>query len=180
MRITRNRFMAGLAVALVFGIVGCAVRPPSAGQQATPASVVPTVAVTTPSAAASPTLEVTPVPTVSASVSATFVAVVDGDTVETSEGTVRIIGIDTPERGECGHPEASAAIEGVGPLAGQEDADDHWWTEYTSCAQLKKNTAGHPTGPLSKDDPQGAAIYDWFANGTGHRGDGDFDSLACE
>ena len=40
----------------------------------------------------------------------TFASVVDGDTVETSQGTVRLIGIDTPERGECGHDEASMAI----------------------------------------------------------------------
>jgi len=96
-------FMASLVVVVAFGVVGCAVEPPSAGQQATPASVVPTVAVTTP-VAASPTVEATAVPIVAASVSASFVAVVDGDTVETSEGTVRIIGIDTPERGECGPP----------------------------------------------------------------------------
>lgn len=43
----------------------------------------------------------------------TFVSVVDGDTVETSEGTVRIVGIDTPERGECGADRAAAALEGV-------------------------------------------------------------------
>lgn len=40
----------------------------------------------------------------------TFVAVVDGDTIETSAGTVRIIGIDSPERGECGYGDGSAAI----------------------------------------------------------------------
>lgn len=43
----------------------------------------------------------------------TFVAVVDGDTVETSAGTVRLIGIDTPERGECGHDQARDAIWNV-------------------------------------------------------------------
>ena len=43
-------------------------------------------------------------------ISASFSAVIDGDTVETSQGTVRLIGIDTPERGECGHDEASMAI----------------------------------------------------------------------
>ena len=271
MRIARTSFMAGLVGAVAFGIVGCAIEPPSAGPQATPASVVPTVAVTTP-VAASPTVEATAVPTVAASVSASFMAVVDGDTVETSEGTVRIIGIDTPERGECGHPEASAAIgrvvfvgepvalvlpegqnnfdrhdrliryviteagvdlglmqleagnaiarydstdgypahprqssyhaaqiassapdgsvltiacqgeptQGVAPFTGQTDDDDRWWTRYTSCSKLKKNSAGHPTGPFRKDDPREAAIYDWFANGTGNRGDGDSDGLACE
>lgn len=37
--------------------------------------------------------------------------VVDGDTVEMSDGTtVRLIGIDTPERGECGYQEASEML----------------------------------------------------------------------
>lgn len=31
----------------------------------------------------------------------TLVAVVDGDTIETSAGTVRLVGIDAPEHGEC-------------------------------------------------------------------------------
>lgn len=30
----------------------------------------------------------------------------DGDTLTTDAGTIRLIGIDTPERGECGHAEA--------------------------------------------------------------------------
>ena len=37
--------------------------------------------------------------------------VVDGDTVEIASGAhVRIIGIDTPERGDCGYDEATAAL----------------------------------------------------------------------
>jgi micrococcal nuclease len=40
----------------------------------------------------------------------TFISVIDGDTIDTQAGTVRLIGIDTPERGECGHDEASRAI----------------------------------------------------------------------
>ncbi|KRA31233.1 MULTISPECIES: thermonuclease family protein [unclassified Nocardioides] len=43
----------------------------------------------------------------------TFVVthVVDGDTVDLSNGeTVRLVGIDTPERGECGYDEARAAL----------------------------------------------------------------------
>ena len=43
----------------------------------------------------------------------TFESVVDGDTIETSDGTVRIIGIDAPERGECGYAEASALISSL-------------------------------------------------------------------
>lgn len=41
----------------------------------------------------------------------TVARVVDGDTVEMSDGTtVRLIGIDTPERGECGFDEATFAL----------------------------------------------------------------------
>ncbi|WP_182379615.1 thermonuclease family protein [Nocardioides sp. WS12] len=37
--------------------------------------------------------------------------VVDGDTVDLSNGeTVRLVGIDTPERGECGYREARSAL----------------------------------------------------------------------
>lgn len=200
-----------------------------------------------------------------------FAAVIDGDTIETSAGTVRIIGIDTPERGECGHDEASAALGrlvAVGdPLvlslpAGENDRDDYgrmlrsvatadgtdlgrvqidagnavarydsidgypahplesayraaqtavldadrrvitvacrggvppapapapapapgesWWQAYSSCTKLSRNEVGHPTGPFSRDDPAQAAIYEWFAFGTGNNGDGDGDGLACE
>lgn len=39
--------------------------------------------------------------------------VVDGDTIETSLGTIRLIGIDTPERGECNYDTATAELEGA-------------------------------------------------------------------
>lgn len=64
----------------------------------------------------------------------TFTSVVDGDTIETSAGTVRLMGIDTPERGECGHDDASLAIgKLVAPgdaitlelTDGQNDTDNH-------------------------------------------------------
>lgn len=48
-----------------------------------------------------------------ASEPAVFISVVDGDTVETSAGTVRLIGIDTPERGQCGYDESSAAFDAL-------------------------------------------------------------------
>lgn len=44
---------------------------------------------------------------------AVLVSVIDGDTVETSAGTVRLIGIDTPERGQCGYDESSAAFDAL-------------------------------------------------------------------
>ncbi|MBI3336573.1 thermonuclease family protein [Candidatus Peregrinibacteria bacterium] len=37
-------------------------------------------------------------------------AVVDGDTIITTIGTVRLIGIDTPEKGECGYQEATEKL----------------------------------------------------------------------
>ena len=46
--------------------------------------------------------------------------VVDGDTVVTSEGRVRLLGMDTPERGQCGFgPASSAACAAYRPPAGQ-------------------------------------------------------------
>lgn len=217
---------------------------------------------------------------------AVVVSVTDGDTVETSAGTVRIIGIDAPELGECGYDDAASYVSDLLPAgdtvtltlpdgeteqdkygrllryvdtaqgvdvassllaagvvvarydstdgypwhsreaeyhaaqtavlgdAGvvttvackaaadaaeqariaaeqqaaqeaasqqpQQPAVDEWWKQYTSCTKLKKNPNGHSTGPFSRDNPAEAAIYDWFANGTGNNGDGEGDGLACE
>ena len=85
---------AAAALLLVAGLTGCTDtgQAPSAPTASTPTAQQP-------SSPAGSTIE-----------EATFTAVVDGDTITTSAGTVRLIGIDTPERGECGHDEASAAI----------------------------------------------------------------------
>ena len=272
MRIADIGLSAVLTIAIAGGTAGCAIDPALPGELITPVPAESTVAATVPPVIASPTTEATPTPTVESYASVAFEAVVDGDTVVTSEGTVRLIGIDTPERGECGHAEASAAIgklvsggdpvvllypEGqnnmdqygrllryvitedgvdlgltqleagnaiarydstdgypehprqasyhaaevaaagpdgsvitlacrdrspgaVAPFTEPNEGGDRWWTQYTSCSKLKKNTAGHPTGPFRQDDPADAAVYDWFANRTGNRGDGDGDGLACE
>jgi endonuclease YncB( thermonuclease family) len=37
----------------------------------------------------------------------TVTGIIDGDTIDTTEGRIRVIGIDTPERGECGYTQAS-------------------------------------------------------------------------
>jgi len=272
--------MAALVLLLAFVVVGCdpvateqadpvaepsaavAAEPAAPGESTAPPAAESTAPAPAPPAAASPT------PTEPGTPTTAFVAVVDGDTIETSDGTVRLIGIDTPERGECGHDEASSAIDRLlatgDPVTlelpqGQNDRDrydrliryvitadgvdlglvqlqagnaiarydstdgypqhprepayhaaqiasagpdgsvittsclasapqaiaswdpgDDWWVQYSSCTKLKKNTLGHPTGPFRADDPAEADIYDWFAYGTGNRGDGDGDGLACE
>ena len=40
---------------------------------------------------------------------------IDGDTVETTRGTVRVIGIDTPERGACGSAAATRHAQAIAP-----------------------------------------------------------------
>ena len=262
--------VAALTLLLVLGVASCAGGPPRAAvPDPTPAE---SSAPAAPSAVNSTTTDSFPTTTGSAGQPVAFVAVVDGDTVRTSAGTVRIIGIDAPERGECGHDEASleigrlvsvgdpvslerppgqndrdrydrlvryvitaggvdlglmqlqaghaiarydstdgyphhprqatyhaaqvailgpdglvvttacrgAAQASIAPVVAGTNADDRWWELYSSCTKLKKNTHGHPTGPFRHDDPAQAAIYDWFAHGTGNRGDGDDDGLACE
>lgn len=259
---------AGLAVAVLVAVAGC-----TGGMPAPPPAAPSPISSARPAGASGPTASTPKAsgPTASAEQAATFVAVVDGDTVETNLGTVRLIGIDTPERGQCGHEEAAAAIRRLVSAgdqvtlvlpAGQNDrdrydrlvryvvtargvdlglvqlqagnaiarydstdgyphhprqdayraaqvatpgpdgsvltsacrtaapakvapvvvtsGDDPWWRQYASCAKLKKNTVGHPKGPFRRDDPDEAAIYQWFAEGTGFRGDGDSDGLACE
>lgn len=63
---------------------------------------------------------------------ATVRNVVDGDTIATSRGRVRLIGIDTPERGMCGFGPATSKLERLAPVgsrvaltrvAGRDDQD---------------------------------------------------------
>lgn len=99
-----------------------------------------------------------------ATATATFLAVIDGDTIETSEGTVRLIGIDTPERGQCGQDEASAAISGVlAPddtvtlelPAGQNDQDRHG-----RLIRYVTTPAGIDLGLLQLESGNAVARYD--------------------
>ena len=76
----------------------------------------PTTAVATtqaPATTAAPAATTVPAPTTVAAPASTVAApvvtrVVDGDTVEVSTGaTIRLIGIDTPEVGQCGYGPAA-------------------------------------------------------------------------
>jgi endonuclease YncB( thermonuclease family) len=58
--------------------------------------------------------------------------VIDGDTIDVNGTRIRIVGIDTPERGECGYREATNAMSGfvsgkavrlVAPGGGTDNAD---------------------------------------------------------
>jgi len=120
MRSARVSCLAVVVALWAFGLGGCVPDSRSAGDEAGAEGV---SASARPPSAAGGSERIAPSPSQSAVPSATepviseptqipvtFSAVVDGDTVETSLGTVRLIGIDTPERGECGHDEASMAI----------------------------------------------------------------------
>lgn len=62
-------------------------------------------------------LVLTPAAPTSADTSTTakVIRVIDGDTIVTTKGTVRVIGIDTPERGKCGFAAATAKAKRLAP-----------------------------------------------------------------
>lgn len=101
---------------------------------------------------------------VASSEQATLVSVIDGDTIETSAGTVRIIGIDTPERGECGHDEAAASVSRVvAPgdtvvleLPRGQNAQDR----YGRLLRFVTTPAGVDLGALQLDAGLAVARYD--------------------
>ncbi|MBK0421172.1 hypothetical protein JD292_03630 [Leucobacter sp. CSA2] len=66
------------------------------------------------------------------------------------------------------------------PAGATQWEDGAWYTEYRSCSALKRNPNGNPTGPFNRDRPEERGAYNWFQYGTGFRGDGDGDGLACE
>lgn len=91
-------------------------------------------------------------------------AVVDGDTIQTSLGTVRLIGINAPERGECGHDAASAALlavvaPGDGLVLelpeGQNDEDRHG-----RLIRYRTTGAGVDPGKLQLEAGNAVARYD--------------------
>jgi endonuclease YncB( thermonuclease family) len=77
----------------------------------TTTTVAPT-STTAPATTAAPTT--TGAPTTVAVSTVRVTRVIDGDTVDVSDGSrIRLIGIDTPERGECGYAQATKYLEGL-------------------------------------------------------------------
>jgi endonuclease YncB( thermonuclease family) len=94
---------------------------PTALPSTAPTTAEPTVAPTTETTSTTTTTTAPPPPPVappppapSTGNTVTVTSVVDGDTVDVSGGTrIRLIGIDTPERGECGYREATEALRSM-------------------------------------------------------------------
>ena len=53
------------------------------------------------------------------SVTATVVTWIDGDTVETTEGRIRLIGVNAPERKTCGYGKAKKLAKRLAPHGSQ-------------------------------------------------------------
>lgn len=130
------------AAAALFALAGCSA--PSVPAPTETASTAPTVVATTRAPSTSPppassssatsasshttshttshatTTSAPPPPTTTTAADRlTAARVIDGDTIVTSAGdTVRLAGIDTPERGQCGYSEATRNLREV--LAGQD------------------------------------------------------------
>ena len=126
------------AAAVLFALAGCG--EPSGPAPAETASTAPTVVATTRAPSTSPppasssssasshttshatshttTASAQPPPTTTTAADRlTAARVIDGDTIVTSAGdTIRLAGIDTPERGQCGYSEATANLRST--LAG--------------------------------------------------------------
>lgn len=105
----RSAWVYTLALSLlVVWLAGCV--PTERIPTAAPVTITPSVPqLTTPSSP--PTPENTKTSRGGSVTSAVLVDVVDGDTIETSVGRVRIVGIDSPERGECGFTQATEALQ---------------------------------------------------------------------
>ncbi len=100
--------LVGVGSAMAGGIDPSGQKPagnPAAGSTPDSEPSEPVAAPAAPTAAATPTTKPQPKPEPK-----TFLVanVVDGDTIELRNGdTVRLVGIDSPERGECGHERSS-------------------------------------------------------------------------
>lgn len=111
---TKKAIFGGLITALLLAGCGTSAQE-SLDPQATPSASVSATA----SATASAEPLVTPTPPPNAPVVTpsgqlvTVRAVIDGDTIDTSVGRVRLSGIDTPERGECNYQAAANELRAV-------------------------------------------------------------------
>ena len=89
---------------------GTSAPTPTATPTTAPVTEAPT-AIAPPVTEAPATVPVTEAPTTTQLVTYVVVNVVDGDTLDLDNGErVRLVGIDTPERGECGYDEATMVL----------------------------------------------------------------------
>jgi micrococcal nuclease len=156
--VTKNRWMLAATLVATAGLIT------ACGSSAPPAERAGDAETTAPQAVAAPPV--------------TLVSVVDGDTIDTSAGTVRILGIDTPERGQCGHDEASVAISGLlapGDAltltlpAGENDHDD-----YGRLIRYVTTGSGVDLGMLQLQAGNAVARYDSHDGYPAHPKEGDY------
>jgi endonuclease YncB( thermonuclease family) len=121
---------AASAVAFILtGSVANAVLTRPMESEAVPFAATPSPLASEPSTP-SPTPIPSPTPT---DITVTVVAVTDGDTIDTSAGKVRLIGIDAPEQGTWGYAEAATELStflAPGPVTlvavpGRDDTDKY-------------------------------------------------------
>jgi len=106
MRLTVGTVLCALLV------VGCSSTAPAAVNTTTAQVAVTTTAAPTTSEAATTTADPTTTQPQYEGERVSVARVIDGDTVELATGeTVRLLGYDTPERGECGYKDATNALQ---------------------------------------------------------------------
>lgn len=117
---------AGISIAVALTLAASSLVGTSSARadEPTPVDTAPAGTTTTPpsdatTSPADPTPPVTTPPVQTTTSIARVTAVVDGDTIRTSRGTVRLIGMDTPERGRCGYNTATANARRLAPVGSQ-------------------------------------------------------------
>jgi micrococcal nuclease len=114
---------------------------------------------------------------------------VDGDTAQTTHGTVRLIGIDTPERGRCGyaaatrHAQAIALVGSRIRLGNPTSVINH--DRYGRSLRYVLTPAGRDLGLAQIRDGARARYdgrdgYQWHPRQVAyHRADASYDGYAC-
>ncbi len=110
-----RRALVGVALGMLV-LVGCTTPTPLGASSGPTTTSFPIEARPTTSVAPSPRPD--PVPEAQG-VLTTVTSIVDGDTIDTAAGTVRIIGIDTPERDDCGYEAATENLASLIPDGAQ-------------------------------------------------------------